>query len=78
MIPNLGNERQFHQPQQNFHTIAENERTHIVKTLTSTNWMIGGKRGAASILSVPPSTLRDRMKKLKNKQTEYTMSQRIQ
>ncbi|WP_250655814.1 sigma-54 interaction domain-containing protein [Alkalimarinus coralli] len=45
-------------------TLAEAERQHIINTLDSVDWVIAGKRGAAEILDLPPSTLRSRMKKL--------------
>ena len=40
------------------------ERKHILSVLDEANWIIDGKRGAASILGMNPSTLRSRMKKL--------------
>jgi PAS domain S-box-containing protein len=40
------------------------ERNHILAVLHQTNWIITGPRGAARILNLPPSTLRNRMKKL--------------
>ncbi len=40
------------------------ERSHILRVLEETKWVIEGKRGAASILNLNPSTLRSRMKKL--------------
>jgi transcriptional regulator with GAF, ATPase, and Fis domain len=45
-------------------TLAEAERDHISEALEMTNRLIAGKRGAAEVLGVPPSTLRHRMKKL--------------
>jgi PAS domain S-box-containing protein len=45
-------------------TLAELERDHILQTLKKCNWIIEGSRGAARMLDIPPSTLRDRMKKL--------------
>jgi len=50
--------------QEQSQTLAENERNHILKTLDSVHWKISGKKGAASVLGVPSSTLRSRMKKL--------------
>lgn len=44
--------------------LADIEREHIEKTLKRTLWKISGPLGAASILGLPPSTLRHRMKKL--------------
>jgi formate hydrogenlyase transcriptional activator len=45
-------------------TLAEAEREHISVVLAMTNGLIAGKGGAAEALGVPPSTLRNRMKKL--------------
>jgi DNA-binding NtrC family response regulator len=46
------------------------ERTHILRTLVETNWVIHGNRGAANILGINPSTLRSRMVKLGIKRSE--------
>lgn len=40
------------------------QRNHILHILDQCNWKITGKEGAAEILKLKPSTLRDRMKKL--------------
>jgi PAS domain S-box-containing protein len=40
------------------------QRDHIVATLSKTNWIIEGERGAACRLGMKPATLRHRMKKL--------------
>jgi transcriptional regulator with GAF, ATPase, and Fis domain/ligand-binding sensor domain-containing protein len=40
------------------------ERAHIVKVLEQTDWKISGMRGAASLLGIPSSTLRSKMKRL--------------
>jgi PAS domain S-box-containing protein len=40
------------------------ERNYILTILQQTNWVITGPRGAAQLLGLPPSTLRNRMKKL--------------
>jgi transcriptional regulator with GAF, ATPase, and Fis domain len=45
-------------------TLNDVQREHIIKTLKSVEWKISGKDGAAAILDVKPSTLRDRMAKL--------------
>ncbi len=39
------------------------ERKHILSILDEANWMTDGKRGAASILGMNPSTLRSRIQK---------------
>ncbi len=44
-------------------TMPEMERDYILQILNETNWKIEGKKGAADILGLPPSTLRARMKK---------------
>jgi formate hydrogenlyase transcriptional activator len=45
-------------------SLEENERRHILEVLDRTKGVIGGKGGAAEILGLPISTLRNRMKKL--------------
>ena len=45
-------------------SLEENERRHILEVLERTKGVIGGKGGAAEVLGLPISTLRNRMKKL--------------
>ncbi|MCT4622162.1 MAG: sigma 54-interacting transcriptional regulator [Schleiferiaceae bacterium] len=45
-------------------TLAEVQRIHITKVLNNCHWKIDGENGAAQILDLKSSTLRDRMKKL--------------
>ncbi len=45
-------------------TLQEAERKHVLQTLAMCNWVIEGPRGAATALSIPPSTLRSLMKRL--------------
>ncbi len=45
-------------------TLEEVESRHILKALETTGWRISGDKGAAKILDINPSTLRNRMKKL--------------
>lgn len=45
-------------------TLAHVERSHILQTLKATSWRVSGKRGAAEILGLKPTTLEARMKKL--------------
>ncbi len=45
-------------------TLEDVEREHIKEILNQTKGMVGGKGGAAEILGLPISTLRNRMKKL--------------
>ncbi|HEX3034639.1 MAG TPA: helix-turn-helix domain-containing protein [Thermodesulfobacteriota bacterium] len=40
------------------------ERSHILRVLEQTDWVVQGKGGAASILGINPNTLRSRMQKL--------------
>ncbi|MBW1870342.1 MAG: hypothetical protein JRI73_14110 [Deltaproteobacteria bacterium] len=40
------------------------ERRHILNALEITGWRISGAKGAARILDINPSTLRNRIKKL--------------
>ncbi|MGB5894776.1 MAG: sigma 54-interacting transcriptional regulator [Ignavibacteriaceae bacterium] len=47
-----------------FLTIYENERQHIIKALEKTDWKISGENGAAKILGIKRTTLEARMKKL--------------
>ena len=47
-----------------YKTLADNERSYIIRLLEEYNWLIGGKKGVAEILDVPVSTLRSKMKKL--------------
>ena len=42
-------------------TLEEIQSNHIIKTLNLTQWKISGENGAASLLDIKPSTLRDRM-----------------
>jgi DNA-binding NtrC family response regulator/ligand-binding sensor domain-containing protein len=47
-----------------FLTIQDNERQHIIKALEKTDWRISGENGAAKILGIKRTTLEARMKKL--------------
>ncbi|MFO7256807.1 MAG: sigma-54 dependent transcriptional regulator [Bacteroidota bacterium] len=49
---------------QNFKTMIENERDHILAVLESCNWKVSGKGGAAEILDINVNTLNSRIKKL--------------
>jgi len=44
-------------------TLSDIEREHILRVLRKANWKIQGPHGAAEILGLKPTTLRDRMKK---------------
>src|SRR6476469_6665711 len=45
-------------------TLENMERNHIIRALQETQWVIHGKKGAAELLGINPSTLRSRMEKL--------------
>ncbi len=45
-------------------TLADADREHIVEALQQTNWLIGGRDGAASRLGLPRTTLVYKMRKL--------------
>jgi len=45
-------------------TLAEMERVYIMETLQKTNWIVGGRTGAAARLGLPRTTLIARMRKL--------------
>ncbi|HEY6368767.1 MAG TPA: sigma 54-interacting transcriptional regulator [Candidatus Binatia bacterium] len=51
-------------------TLENAERNHILRALKETHWVIHGKKGAAEILGINPSTLRSRMEKLGIKRTQ--------
>jgi hypothetical protein len=46
-------------------------RQHILQALAVSNWIIEGPRGAAQSLKILPSTLRNRMRKLKIQREPY-------
>jgi formate hydrogenlyase transcriptional activator len=45
-------------------TLSDAERAHILGILKETNWIVGGRDGAAARLGVPRTTLISRMQKL--------------
>ena len=45
-------------------TLAEAEREHILEILKQTDWLIGGRDGAATRLGLPRTTLVYKMRKL--------------
>jgi chemotaxis protein methyltransferase CheR len=65
-----GNKLQFDLPKtadvttSKMKSFEEMEREYILEVLKAKNWKIGGKDSASSILGLPPSTLRYRIKKL--------------
>jgi len=54
----------FEEEAVSFKTIDDMERDHIAATLEHCRWRVGGSKGAANLLGVPPSTLFSKMKKL--------------
>jgi formate hydrogenlyase transcriptional activator len=52
-----------HEAQDDHKALVDIERDHIFQTLEKTGWRIEGKKGAAILLGLNPSTLRGRMKK---------------
>ena len=44
-------------------TLADAERDHILRALQESNWVVGGKFGAATRLGLPRTTLIAKMKK---------------
>jgi len=45
-------------------SLADAERSHILRVLEACSWKVEGQKGAAEILGLKPSTLRSRMAKL--------------
>jgi transcriptional regulator with GAF, ATPase, and Fis domain len=45
-------------------SLQQVERSHIVDVLNKTGWRVSGKKGAAEVLGLKPTTLESRMKKL--------------
>jgi transcriptional regulator with GAF, ATPase, and Fis domain len=65
-VPELGQREQAGRasPAADLRALEEVEAEHIAGVLALVNWVIEGKRGAASILGLEPSTLRYRMQRL--------------
>jgi transcriptional regulator with GAF, ATPase, and Fis domain len=51
-------------PESAVDTLENAERNHILRALNETHRVVHGKKGAADLLGIKPSTLRSRMKKL--------------
>jgi formate hydrogenlyase transcriptional activator len=45
-------------------SFMEAERDHILEALRETNWVVGGRTGAAAVLGIARSTLMDKMRRL--------------
>jgi transcriptional regulator with GAF, ATPase, and Fis domain len=52
-------------------SLREGERQHIIKALSRTRGVLGGKQGAARLLALPRSTLQYRIKKLHIQPEDY-------
>jgi transcriptional regulator with GAF, ATPase, and Fis domain len=61
---NLTESSRADESQEDLITLKEMERRHILNALEITGWRISGAKGAARILDINPSTLRNRIKKL--------------
>jgi transcriptional regulator with GAF, ATPase, and Fis domain len=51
------------QEAQDCKALVDIERDHILQALEKAGWRVEGKKGAAAMLGLNPSTLRGRMKK---------------
>jgi transcriptional regulator with GAF, ATPase, and Fis domain len=51
-------------PESTARTLADADREHILETLERSNWLIGGRGGAANRLGLPRTTLISKMRKL--------------
>lgn len=66
--PNLS--RALSQENENENSLKDAEKATIRRALEKCNWVVEGPRGAAKVLDVAPSTLRDKMKKFDLKRPE--------
>jgi len=57
----LGSQTQLHMP---INALAEVERDHILRALKASNWVVGGRNGAAELLGMKRTSLLYRMHKL--------------
>jgi len=57
-----------------FCTLSQLEKRHILAALAHTAWVIEGVKGAAAILKVHPNTLRSRLEKLGIKRSSHDRS----
>ena len=53
-----------HSPSASIAFFMEAERDHILEALRETNWVVGGRRGAAAVLGIARSTLIDKIRTL--------------
>jgi transcriptional regulator with GAF, ATPase, and Fis domain len=62
-----GGETVYQPPSSGFFTVKQMlrfERENLICALEKTGWQVAGRKGAASLLGMPPSTLNSRMKAL--------------
>ena len=52
-------------PTPGVHTLEDADRAHIISTLRETNWVVGGRNGAAARLGLNRTTLISKMRKLR-------------
>lgn len=77
LITATGNKVDFNLPTTSAHwttrlkTFAEMEREYLITVLDQTKWKVGGENSASTILDMPASTVRSRMKKLGIKRPEH-------
>jgi formate hydrogenlyase transcriptional activator len=62
---------------ENFATLNQAERKHILQALTATSGVVGGKNGAARLLGIPRSTLQYRLKKLQIDPQEFAGARKL-
>jgi formate hydrogenlyase transcriptional activator len=60
-------------------TLADAERAHIISTLRETNWVVGGRNGAAARLGLNRTTLISKMRRLSiSRETAEPSTERLQ
>ena len=60
-------------------TLADADRAHIISTLRETNWVVGGRNGAAARLGLNRTTLISRMRKLRiSRETAEPLTERLE
>ena len=70
LIPNEILKNNIDSGNDDYISLADNERRHIIRTLKKTHWKVSGAEGAAELLKINPSTLEFRMRKLKIKRPQ--------
>jgi formate hydrogenlyase transcriptional activator len=60
-------------------TLADADRSHIISTLRETNWVVGGRNGAAVRLGLNRTTLISKMRKLRiSRETPVLSTERLE